>query len=79
MPKKPCNYCSMHAIDYTYGPPIRRGADYFENSFEGFIREFPQCYELVIGLNGSREESVSIEYCPWCGRKLENMRGKSCR
>ena len=69
--KKYCKYCSFQYLNSAYGLNVSRGEYFCENSFEGYIRKMPNYFELVIDLDGYREETVSIVYCPWCGRKLK--------
>lgn len=69
--KKFCQYCTCQYLNNSYGMNIFRGEYFYENSFEGYIRKMPNYFELVIELEGYNEQTVSIEYCPWCGRKLK--------
>ena len=68
--KKCCNYCDFKYPHYAYNMQLMRGDFYFENSFEGYLRKMPTYAELVIELEGYKEETAVIAYCPWCGRKL---------
>ena len=69
--KRACKICSFDKIDFKNEQvTVFRGEDFYENSAEGYLRKYPNWCEFVMYFDGMEEESISISYCPWCGRKL---------
>ena len=68
--KKLCHFCDFKINDYHYGFVTLCGEVKAENSAECQIRNLGNYCELEFNGGSYNEGTISINYCPWCGRKL---------
>lgn len=67
MDLKKCKYCDFLSIDGI----TTDGETFYENAEEFHLRKYQDgTHDLICVGDYEYEYSVSVFYCPWCGRPL---------
>lgn len=68
---KSCDVCNFDKVYYKYkNLNVYCGEPFYENSVDAILLKYPNWAEIQMCSPESEEISISISYCPRCGRRL---------